>query len=380
MKNVNIKVLIGDIFKSKAQTLVNTVNCVGIMGKGLALEFKKRFPDMFKNYEAQCNLGKMKLGEPYLYKSLIQPWILLFPTKEHWRSVSNIKDIENGLNYLLQYYQQWGITSLAVPPVGCGLGQLDWKIVGKTLYRSLARLNIPVELYAPPGTPDVELTDEFLESPISSQLEQDGKRRASDIEPDFITLIEVLNRLEKIPYHPVIGRVAFQKLAYFGTTLGLETGLKYQRSNFGPFAPELKKKLTKLVNNGLIKEEHFNRLLKEKVGETFKDARSIYCDNIKSKEDIIEKLTDLFCRLKNNRQIELVATVHFARQTMKIKLETKPTEKELLNEVIEWKKNARPSYNKMEVAETIRNLAIFGWLDVEPSEDLPIEAEIELMT
>ncbi len=374
----NIKVLIGDIFKSKSQTLVNTVNCVGIMGKGLALEFKKQFPEMFKEYEVRCKQGEIQLGKPYLYKSLIPPWILLFPTKEHWRSVLNINDIEKGLRYLEENYQEWGITSLAVPPIGCGLGQLDWKIVGRTLYRHLARLKIPVELYAPPGTPNAELTDEFLETPTSPQLEQAGKPRASDIEQDFITLVEVLDRLEKIPYHYPIGRVAFQKLAYFGTALGLKTGLKFQRYSFGPFAPELKNKLTKLVNNGLVQEESINRLFKVKVGTTFKDAKRIYRDNIKSNEDIIEKLIDLFCRLKNTKQIELVATVHFARQTMNTKLDTKPTEKELLSEVMRWKKKARPPYNDIEVAKAIRNLAVFGWIDVKPS-DLLLEEEVEII-
>ncbi|MDI6752079.1 MAG: macro domain-containing protein [bacterium] len=369
----NIKVLIGDIFKSKSQTLVNTVNCVGIMGKGLALEFKKQFPDMFKEYEVQCRQGEIQLGKPYLYKSLIPPWILLFPTKEHWRSVSNISNIEKGLRYLEENYQEWGITSLAVPPIGCGLGQLDWKIVGRTLYRHLARLKIPVELYAPIGTPNAELTDEFLEALISSQLEQDGKPRTSDIEQDFIILVEVLARLEKIPYHSPIGRVAFQKLAYFGTALGLKTGLKFQRYSFGPFAPELKNKLTKLVNNGLVQEESTDRLFKMKVGTTFEDVKKIYQDNIKSNQEIIEKLIDLFCRLKNTKQIELVATVHFARQTMNMKLNTKPTEEELLDEVMRWKKKARPPYNDIEVATAIRNLAVFGWIDVRPSDQLLLE-------
>lgn len=369
----NVKVLIGDIFKSKAQTLVNTVNCIGIMGKGLALEFKKQFPCMFKDYEARCKQGEVKLGRPYLYKSLIPPWILLFPSKEHWRSVSSIKDIEEGLYYLAQHYQEWGIISLAVPPIGCGLGQLDWKVVGRTLYRHLAKLNIPVELYAPPGTPNAELTEEFLSNSISLQMEQAGKPRSSDIKPDFIILIEILNRLEKIPYHHPIGRIAFQKLAYFGTVLGLKTGLKYHRGSFGPFAPGLKNELTKLVNNGLVSEEPIDRLFNVKVGKTFKDAKSIYRDEVRSKEHIIEKLIDLFCRLKNTKQVELVATVHFARQTMKLKSGAKPSENELLDEVMEWKRKARPPYNENDVANTIRNLAVLDWLDIEPSNNLSIE-------
>ena len=75
----------GDLFESGAQTLVNTVNCVGVMGKGIALEFKKRFPDMFEDYVARCKQSEVSLGQPYLYKSLALPWILNFPTKDHWR-------------------------------------------------------------------------------------------------------------------------------------------------------------------------------------------------------------------------------------------------------------------------------------------------------
>jgi len=81
-----VKVLIGDLFASQAQTLVNTVNCIGVMGKGIALEFKKRFPDMFEDYEQRCRKGEVELGQPYLFKRLFLPWILNFPTKSHWHS------------------------------------------------------------------------------------------------------------------------------------------------------------------------------------------------------------------------------------------------------------------------------------------------------
>ena len=130
-----IKVLTGNILESSAQTLVNTVNCVGVMGKGIALEFKNRFPEMFKDYEQKCKRGEVLLGRPYLYKSLLPPWILNFPTKGHWRFLSNLQDIIRGLRFLIKYYREWGITSIAVPPLGCGHGQLEWRIVGPTLYR-----------------------------------------------------------------------------------------------------------------------------------------------------------------------------------------------------------------------------------------------------
>ncbi len=111
-----ITVVRGDLFKSKAQTLVNTVNCVGVMGKGIALGFKKRFPDMFADYVLRCEAGEVKLGQPYLYRSLLPPWVLNFPTKDHWRSVARLSDITNGLDHLTAHYTDWGIQSLAVPP------------------------------------------------------------------------------------------------------------------------------------------------------------------------------------------------------------------------------------------------------------------------
>ncbi len=114
-----IRPLVGNIFTSEAQTLVNIVNCVGIMGKGLALEFKKLFPDMYEDYVIRCKAKEVRLGEPYLYRRLLPPWILNFPTKDHWRSVSRLSDIVAGLEYLEKHYREWEITSLAVPALGC---------------------------------------------------------------------------------------------------------------------------------------------------------------------------------------------------------------------------------------------------------------------
>ena len=130
-----MEILVGDILQSKAQALINTVNCVGVMGKGIALEFKKRFPEMFEDYRQRCEQGHVRPGMPYLYRSLVPPQIVNFPTKDHWKSVSRIEDIEKGLEYLLSHYREWEITSLAVPPLGCGNGQLEWRAVGPLFYR-----------------------------------------------------------------------------------------------------------------------------------------------------------------------------------------------------------------------------------------------------
>ena len=170
-------VLVGDLLESPAQTLVNTVNCVGVMGKGIALEFKRNFPEMYQDYLKRCKARQVQLGKPYLFpepremgqlsllpdpESPEQRRILNFPTKNHWRSRSYLTDIEAGLAHLEQHYRTWGILSLAVPALGCGNGGLTWQAVGPILYRHLNRLDIPIELYAPPGTPPEWLARDFL--------------------------------------------------------------------------------------------------------------------------------------------------------------------------------------------------------------------------
>jgi len=370
-----VKVLMGDILKSKAQTLVNTVNCVGIMGKGIALKFKEQFPDMFNDYVARCNRNEVRLGKPYLYKRLTPPWILNFPTKGHWRSVSRIEDIVKGLKYLLQHYKEWGITSLAVPPLGCGQGQLEWKIVGPTLYRYLSQLDIPVELYAPHGTPHEELQPEFLDQEPIDNLSEKVKPRPERVKPAWVALVEVLSRLEQEPYHWPVGRTTFQKIAYITTQEGLPTGLHYQKSSFGPFSPELKGIITRLVNNGLIREEQLGQMFAVKVGPTFADARKAYLNEMAQWESIIEKTTDLFMRMQT-RQSEVVATVLFAANTLANRKKEQPSETEVLTEVMQWKQRRRPKLDDKEVAYTIRNLAALRWLKVKPSSDLPIPDEI----
>ena len=369
-----IKVLVGDLFESKCQTLVNTVNTVGIMGKGIALDFKKRFPDMFDDYEKRCAGGKVRLGEPYLYKRLTLPWILNFPTKSHWRAVSKLSDIVKGLNYFERHYKEWGITSIAMPPLGCGHGQLEWRIVGPTIYRFMKRLNIPVELYAPLGTPPEELNEDFLSREICQTVP--AAKTNNKIEPGLVAAVEVMARIEKEPYHWPIGRTMFQKIAYFATVLGLRTGLSYSRGSFGPFSSELKFKITKLVNNGLIKEEQIGRMFSVKTGPAFQDALKLYCEEIEKAQSVIERLTDLFLRINNTHQAEIASTVHFAAQSYEKAHQQKPSETDVLNEVMEWKQRRKPAFDEKEVAKTIRNLASLGLIVVKASKDLPLTEEV----
>jgi O-acetyl-ADP-ribose deacetylase (regulator of RNase III)/uncharacterized protein YwgA len=367
-----MKILVADILQSKAQTLINTVNCVGIMGKGIALEFKERFPEMFDDYVKRCERKEVRPGIPYLYKRLLPPQIINFPTKDHWKSVSRIANIERGLQYLLSHYREWGVTSLAVPPLGCGNGQLEWKTVGPLIYRYVSRMDIPVEMYAPYGTPPKELTVDFLtQEPVASVPR---KTVQSAINPAWVALVEILRRIEAQPYHWPTGRIIFQKLAYVATREGLPTGFAYRKASFGPFSPDLKNAQAKLTNNNLLQEERQGSMFMVKVGPNFGRVRKDFQYSLDQWTPIIEKTTDLFVRM-NTDQAEIVATVIFAADSLKKELKTAPSEIDVLNAVLEWKHGRKPPLDAPTIASTIRNLGLLHWLDVKPDASLPVSDE-----
>lgn len=138
----------GDLFKSGAQVLVNPVNTVGVMGKGLALSFKNRFPHMFSVYKKACDNRSFSVGKLMLIKDGGQQ-ILLFPTKKDWRDPSKLEYIEKGLEKFVQTYRIKNITSVAFPPLGCGCGGLNWNNVKPIMEKYLNNITIDVYIYEP---------------------------------------------------------------------------------------------------------------------------------------------------------------------------------------------------------------------------------------
>ena len=141
-------VMSGDIFASRMRTLVNPVNCVGVMGAGLALEFKNRYPDMYLEYVRACSMGRLRLGEVRLF-SYPEKNILSFPTKHHYSDKSTIEDIVRGVYDMQDRVACWDLQSLAVPALGCGYGGLKWSQVEPVLTTIFEAFPCPVELYAP---------------------------------------------------------------------------------------------------------------------------------------------------------------------------------------------------------------------------------------
>lgn len=141
----------GDLFSCPLQVLTNTVNCVGVMGKGVALTFKNKYPEMFADYKAKCDQKEVRPGIPYLWEN-DQVQILNFPTKRHWKEDSRIDDIEAGLKYLSENYETMGIQSIGMPALGCGNGGLDWSDVAPLIDKYLGPIpGLDVYVFEPQG-------------------------------------------------------------------------------------------------------------------------------------------------------------------------------------------------------------------------------------
>lgn len=152
----NIKIINGNIFNTKAQTIVNTVNCVGVMGKGIALVFKLRYPNMFDIYQDYCKQKLIDIGKLWIYKGDEgDPWVLNFPTKTHWKLPSEYEYVEKGLQKFVETYKDKGIKSIAFPLLGANNGGLDGHKVQEIMISYLSQCDIPVEIYHyDPQAPD----------------------------------------------------------------------------------------------------------------------------------------------------------------------------------------------------------------------------------
>ena len=207
----------GNILEADAEALVNTVNCVGVMGKGIALQFKLAFPENARAYERVCRRGEMRPGDVFVFETgaLTNPkYILNFPSKQHWRSRSRLSDIEAGLQDLVQIVKRLGIRSIAVPPLGCGNGGLEWDQVRPRIQASFASVpEVRVLLFAPRGAPPAE------SMPIRTSRPQMTAARAM--------YVKLMAQYSEMAYRLTL--LEFQKLAYFMQAAGEPLSLRFEQ-------------------------------------------------------------------------------------------------------------------------------------------------------
>jgi O-acetyl-ADP-ribose deacetylase (regulator of RNase III) len=230
----------GNLLEADAEALVNTVNCVGFMGKGIALQFRQAFPENFEAYRRICDKGELQPGRMFVFetRSMVGPrFIINFPTKRHWKGKSRIEDIDAGLDALIEEVVRLGIKSIAVPPLGCGLGGLDWNKVRPRIELAFKAVpDVRVLLFPPAGAPDAKTM------PVRTKPAKMTHARA--------LFIKLMQRYSAMAYRLTLLEV--QKLAYFLQESGEPLQLNYVAHTYGPYAENLNKVLQAI-------EGHFTR-------------------------------------------------------------------------------------------------------------------------
>ena len=350
-------VKIGNIFESHAQTLVNTVNCVGVMGKGIALDFKNWYPEMFKEYTELCAQKRVKPGVPYYYSDLLGASVINFPTKDHWRSPSKLSYIKSGLDWFRNNYQKLGITSVAFPPLGCGNGGLPWSTVGPLMYKMLYDLPIDIEIYAPFGTKPEQLSIEYLKK-NSTQFDKEliGVKNIS-FNKYWLLILYVVQKLNHDQYSLNVGRTIFQKVCYVLTRACIPTGFHFSEGSYGPYASEVKDAITALSNANLMTERQLGRMVETVVSPAFKLPDNMFTADEMNRA---EYAVDLLTRIKSTDHAEMVATVLFSYDELR-ENSSSVKDVDILNHVLSWKRRWKDN-KEAEICSTINSLSSLGWM------------------
>lgn len=225
-----IKLVQGDILNADVEAQVNTVNCVGVMGRGIALQFRKAYPANFKAYEAACKAGEVEPGRMFVFETgeLTNPrYIINFPTKRHWRGKSRMEDIEAGLDALVAEIEARGIRSIAIPPLGAGLGGLSWPKVRGLIEGAMAALpDVEVLLFEPKGAPAAKTMARGAERP--------------NMTAGRAALVGLMNRYLAGLMDPFVSLLEIQKLMYFMQEAGENLNLRFTKHHYGPYSENLR--------------------------------------------------------------------------------------------------------------------------------------------
>lgn len=350
------KILIGDILKSKMSVLVNTVNSVGVMGKGIALDFKKKYPDMFFEYSKMCDKNMISPGHIYPYYDNGKVIIINFATKMHWHNPSKISYIENGLKQFVQEYVKLGITSVAFPPLGCGNGGLEWKYVGPLMYRYLSKLDIDVEIYAPNGTPKEQLTESFLSRDILFYDIQ--KNNNLNVRKNWFLALYMVDLLNKSKYNIVVGRTFFQKIFYVMHVSGIDMGISFTKGYYGPYSKDINKIIAYFSNNNYLVEESIGKMFRIRITGKYKFSKENYSINVLKQFDYA---FDLLSRMKNTDQAELVTSIIYSYFDL-LKNKSIIYEKDIIMYLLKWKHKYDNSIDKMNISEICKYLSLHQYI------------------
>ncbi len=339
----------GDIFTVEAEAIVNTVNCVGVMGRGIALQFKKKYPHNFKVYAEACKHKEVAPGKMFVYETgkVVGPkHIINFPTKRHWRGKSQIGDIETGLVDLARVIKEKNIESVALPPLGCGLGGLPWLEVKKRIECLLAaELNdVQIIVFEPNGAPSSEKMSKTSVVPKMT--------------PGRAALIELMHRYLGGLLDPFVTLVEAHKLMYFLQESGEDLRLKYTQATYGPYAENLRH-----VFNAI--EGHFisgyadggdmpNKQLQLLSG-AYENAREVLATNQETHRHF-KRVADLVDGFESPVGLELLSTVHWVAKN-----DTTLSKESVVDRVYAWS-DRKKKFTSRQIEIALDVLTSKGWL------------------
>jgi O-acetyl-ADP-ribose deacetylase (regulator of RNase III) len=337
----------GDIIREDAEGLVNTVNCVGVMGRGIALQFKNAFPENFKAYAAACKNEEVQPGRLFVFKTgrLTNPrYIINFPTKRHWRGKSRMEDIEAGLAALVDTIRRYNIRSIAIPPLGSGLGGLDWSEVRPRIEATLQPLtDVRIIVYEPKGAPATEKMVHNRAVPTMTEgraaLVELMRRYLGGLLDPFVTLLEV------------------HKLMYFMQEAGEPLKLQYQKAPYGPYAENLRHVLHAieghLVSGYADGGDAPDKPLKLVPG-AIKDAMT-FLQQYPDTRTRFDKVATLVEGFESPFGLELLSTVHWV-----MKNEPVNSVDEVVNHTYAWNDRKR-QFTPRQIALAADVLSSKGW-------------------
>ncbi len=340
----------GNLLDEEVEAIVNTVNCVGVMGKGVALQFKLAYPENFIAYEKACKKKEIKLGKMDIFftGSFCNPkYIINFPTKDHWKEKSHLKDIEAGLEDLIQVINKLKIRSIALPPLGCGLGGLNWRDVRKILVDRLGNLdNVKVIVYEPKGSPTPEK--------IRIKAPKPKLTRARAL------FIYLMHDYALSGYK--LSLLEIQKLAYFLQEAGEPLKLNFVRNIYGPFAANLNHVLKVLEGHYILGfgdgTYRANDQIIALLPEAFTEAAFLLEDeHEKGTKDNLERVLKLIRGFDTPYGLELLATVHWA---IKESPEIADDLKTLTDRVRSWSKRKEMLFQPNHIEKSLMRLKQFN--------------------
>lgn len=335
----------GDILKADVEALVNTVNCVGIMGRGIALQFKNDFPENFKAYEAACAREEVQPGRMFVFetRTLTNPKLIInFPTKRHWRGKSRIEDIDSGLTALVDEIRRRGICSIAIPPLGSGLGGLDWADVRPRIVEALRGLDdLNVIIFEPNS------------APVATR-----SREVPDMTPGRAALVALVQRYLGGLMDPFVTLLEVHKLMYFMQEAGEPLRLKYAKAPYGPYAENLRHVL-RAVEGHLVVGYADGGDAPDKQIELVPGAVKDAAAFLANKGDTVarfDRVADLVEGFETPFGLELLATVHWVVQH-----EEAATAEEATTRVHAWNERKK-RFSPRQIGIAFDTLRAKGWI------------------